>query len=89
MFSNKVGSKGKLTLIDEVKVVSEDNEVAETFKSYFENIVEISGLNSKYMSEEPVSNALVTDITKKFQNHPSIIKKWRTIKDILDFQMLN
>ena len=32
------------------------------------------GINSKFMSEEPASNELVTDIIKKIQNHPSIIK---------------
>ena len=32
------------------------------------------GINSKFMSNEPVSNESVTDIIKKFQNHPSIIK---------------
>ena len=38
------------------KVVSHDREVAETFKSYFEIIVENLGINSKFMSEEPVTN---------------------------------
>ena len=47
---------------------------AETFKSYFQNIVESLGLKSKYMSEETASNALVTGIIKKFQDYPSIIK---------------
>ena len=32
------------------------------------------GINSKFMSEEPVSNESVNDIIRKFQNHPSIIK---------------
>ena len=32
------------------------------------------GINSKFMSEEPVSNKSVNDIIRKFQNHPSIIK---------------
>ena len=32
------------------------------------------GINSKFMSDEPVSNESVNDIIRKFQNHPSIIK---------------
>ena len=32
------------------------------------------GINSKFMSEEPVSNESVNDIIRKFQNYPSIIK---------------
>ena len=54
------------------KVVSEDNEVADTF--FFETLVENLGIDSKYMSEEPVSNESVTDIIKKFQNHSFMIK---------------
>ena len=32
------------------------------------------GINTKLLSEEPVSNESVNDIIRKFQNHPSIIK---------------
>ena len=32
------------------------------------------GINSKFMSEEPVSNESVNGIIRKFQNHPTIIK---------------
>ena len=31
-------------------------------------------INSKFMSEEPLSNKSVNDIIRKFQNHLSIIK---------------
>ena len=73
-FPSKVGDNERKTLVEGDKVVSEDREVAEKFKSYFENIVETLGINSKFMSEEPVSNESVNDIIRKFQNHPSIIK---------------
>ena len=61
----KVGSNWKITLTEEEKLVSGDNGVAEIFKSYFETIVEKLGINSKYMSKEPVSDESVTDIFKK------------------------
>ena len=32
------------------------------------------GINSKFMSEESVSNESVHDVIRIFQNHPSIIK---------------
>ena len=73
-FSNKVGGNGRITPIEGYKVVSEGREVAETFNSYFETIVENLGINSKFMSEESVSNESVNDIIRKFQSHPSIIK---------------
>ena len=70
---SKVGNNERKNLVEGDKVVSEDREVAEKFKSYFENIVETLGINSKFMSEEPVSNESVNDI-RKFQNHSSTIK---------------
>ena len=73
-FSGKVGDNEKITLIEGDKVVSLDREVAERFNSHFETVVEILGINSKSMSEEPVSNESVNDIIIKFQNHPSMIK---------------
>ena len=68
-FSNKVGGNEKITLI----AVSEDNAIAETFKSYFETIVESLIINSKYMSGEPLSDESVTDIIRKLDHHPSTI----------------
>ena len=73
-FSSKVGGNERITLTEGDKIVSEDREVAETFKSYFGTIVENLGINSKFASKEPVSNESVYDIIRKFQNHPSIIK---------------
>ena len=46
-FSNKVGDIEEITLIEEGKVVSEGKEVLETFKSYFQTIVESPSL--KYL----------------------------------------
>ena len=46
----------------------------EIFQSYFGSLVENLGINGKFISEELVSNESVTEIIKKFQNHPSIIK---------------
>ena len=73
-FSSKVDANERITLIEGDKVVSEDGEVTETFKSYFEAIVENLDINIKFMSEELVSNESVNGIIRKFQSHPSIIK---------------
>ena len=56
------------------KVVSEDREIGETFKLYFGTMKNL-GINSKIMFEKPVDNESVNDIIRKFQNHPSTIKK--------------
>ena len=81
--------KRKIALIEEDKVASEDNEVAETFmsyfetkscfpwekKNYFETILENLGIDSKYMSMDPASDDSETNIGKKFENHPFMKKK--------------
>ena len=69
LFSRTAGDNERITLIEGVKVISKDREVAETFKSYFETIVENLGINSTYLSEEPVSNESANDIIRKFKNH--------------------
>ena len=48
-FSSKVGGNERITLTEGDKVVSEDREVAETFKSYLGTIEENLGINSKFM----------------------------------------
>ena len=58
-FSSKVSDNETITLLEGDKVVSEDREVTETFKSYFETVVENLGINSKFISEESVSNESV------------------------------
>ena len=73
-FSSKVVDNERITLIEWDKVISENREVIETFKLYFETTAEDLGINSKFMSEESVSNKSVNDIIGKFQYHPSIIK---------------
>ena len=66
-FSEKVGSNEKITLIEEDKKLSEDNEVAETYEPYFEPIMENLGIVS-------ASDESVTDIIRKFESYISIMK---------------
>ena len=73
-FFSKVSDNERRTLIEGEKVVSEDRKVTETFKSYFETVVKNLGINTKFMSEEHISNESVNNIIRKFQKHPSLIK---------------
>ena len=61
---NKVGRNEEISLMEDYKVVSEDNKVSEIFKSKFEVVVENLGIDNKYMSEEPVSEELVIENLK-------------------------
>ena len=65
-FSSKVSDNETITLLEGDKVVSEDREVTETFKSYFETVVENLGVNSKFISEESVSNESV-NLSRNFK----------------------
>ena len=76
-FSNKVAENEKITLIEEDKVVSEDKEVAETFKSYFETLVKKLGVNNKFLSEEAVSNESITEIYKSSEYYKNRGKQSR------------
>ena len=64
---NKVGRNEEISLMENYKVVSEDNKVSEIFKSKFEVVVENLGIDNKYMSEEPVSEELVIENLKIIQ----------------------
>ena len=44
-------------------------------KYYFETILENLGIDSKYMSMDPVNNDSKINIVKKCENHPFIKKK--------------
>ena len=39
-------------------------------KKLFETVVENVNIDSKFMSEEPVSKESVNNIIRKYQNHP-------------------
>ena len=65
-FSSQVGDHERTTLIEGKKVVSEDIKVAKTLTSYFDTNVKNQGINSRFMSEEPVSNQSVNDFIKNF-----------------------
>ena len=83
-FWSKFGDDERITLIEGGKVVSEDEEVAETFRLFFETVAKSFHINCKFMSDEPVGNESVNNIIRKFQNHTSVIK----MKGILVFQLL-
>ena len=88
LFTDKVQTKSKITLIEKKvasregqeqivseKVISEDQAVAEVFNKFFINIVpnlKISP-NHNYDTDFIVTNDQVTNALNKFRNHPSIV----------------
>ena len=75
-FSDKVKLKNKITLIEDENIFSDDKEVAEKLNSFFINAVsklKIQGFNTSEFIYNEVSS-VITNITKKYENHPSILK---------------
>ena len=76
LFSEKHFSSNKITLIEGEEIISNDQEIAELFNSFFANIVEkldIEGFSTCDYSYDPEMD-YISNIIKKFSNHPSIIK---------------
>ena len=77
LFSDKAVSSSKITLLKGDTILSEDQEIAETFNDYFENVVKsleipinLDLLNSPLVNNfNPIDN-----IINKFASHPSILK---------------
>ena len=74
--SNKNKAKVKITLIEDDRIISKDEEVAETLNNYFVTVTDSLGLteNSEIITStegatDPIDQALI-----KYSNHPSIRK---------------
>ena len=74
--SNKNKAKAKITLIEDERIISKDEEVAETLNDYFVTVTDSLGLieNCETITStegvtDPIDQALI-----KYSNHPSIRK---------------
>ena len=74
--SNKNKAKAKITLTEDERIISKDEEVAETLNNYFANVTDSLGIteNSEIITStdgvtDPIDQALI-----KYFNHPSIRK---------------
>jgi hypothetical protein len=73
-FTDKGGSGGKIVLVENEKIISDDKEVAQTFNDYFENVVKSLGIIENEPDEPQPSQGKVLDAIKMYETHPSIIK---------------
>ena len=64
----------KITLIENAKVLSNDEEVAECFNEYFINITDGMGIDPslKELYENMTVDEMVVRAVKKYEHHPSI-----------------
>ena len=75
LFSDKTNSKQKITLVNGLNIITEDDKLADTFNIFFKDAVDKLGIieNSDLVAttniEDPVELAIA-----KFKHHPSILK---------------
>ena len=71
--TDKTNKTSRITLIEEERVISQDYLIAKTFTEYFVNIpIKNMFKNEEYESFDSSEGNLVSNIIKKYQNHPSI-----------------
>ena len=90
LFSNKIKSKEKITLVENNEIISSDIEVAKTFQNFFSSIVK--NLNTQrdetHLSKTTQENPVLACI-EKFSKHPSIVsikKRMETTSNKFSFK---
>ena len=82
LFSEKHFSNNKITLIEGGDIISDDQELAEIFNSYFANVVknlDIEGFKTYDYNYIPELD-YISNIIEKFKNHPSIQRIKENVK---------
>ena len=74
LFSNKIKSKEKITLVENDEIISSDIKVAKTFQNSFSSIVKNSNIqrDETHLSTTTQDSPVLACI-EKFSAHPSII----------------
>ena len=79
-FSNKHSHGGsKITLIENDRIISENNKMAKTFNTYFESVTGPLNL-FEWISESVNSNDKIEQILFKFSKYPSMLKIKQNVK---------
>ena len=82
MFSDKAMFSDNITLIENKKIISGDQEVAEIFNSYFSNAVkslnienyEHFSFDEYFLCSEKENDDVILRAIEKYENHPSVKK---------------
>ena len=79
-FSNKHLQGGsKIRLIENDRIVSENNKIAKTFNTYSESVTDSLNL-FEWIGDSVNSNDKIEQIIAKFSEHPSILKIKQKVK---------
>ena len=72
LFSDKGCHKPKITLIDEGKITSEDQEVSNIFNEYFKNAINCLEIENEHKGNEINLDVSTNFIIDEYKHHPSI-----------------
>ena len=91
--SDKCNNASKISLVHKNNVISEDQELANTFNDFFEHAVDNLGIK-EYASDENnnlISNDPIDNVILKYKNHPSIIMINQNVsfESRFNFQVVN
>ena len=88
LFSEKNNPGGKITLIENDTIISDDTKVANTFNDYFTNIVKNLNIQESITEEDIAKNVNVKidDCISRFRNHESIIRIKQNVNSDNKFQ---
>ena len=93
LFSNGSSKTGKITLVENEEIITEDKEIAETFNKFFIDAVSSLGIqeNNALLNNTADLSDPVLIAVKKFQDHPSIveIKQHVSIESEFSFSEVN
>ena len=76
LFSNGSSKTGKITLVENKEIITDDKEVAETFNNFFIDAVSSLGIRKNTALENNTENISdpVFIALNKFEDHPSILE---------------
>ena len=82
MLSNKLVNSGKITLVDNEKIITNDKEIAKGFKYFFSNIIKNLNIPQKNYSDSIIENVKDPTIKAilKYRKHPSVLAITRKTK---------
>ena len=87
IFSEKYFSIEKITLIDDNNIVSDDNSLAITFNDFFANALKALDvkINPAFVKNvDDIRDPVMKEI-KRYESHPSILKKQRGFRGLKTF----
>ena len=70
LFSNKIKSKERITLIENENIISNDKKVAKTFHEFFPNVKCLDISQNPYLISGTSQTDLVLQSIEKFSKHP-------------------